>query len=299
MQLTTTRQAFAFLLFPTIVISAFAQSKTETKKITLQKSQLVITPENGAYQVFESPKGDAICFSDEKMNSVYIKKINSTAKPTLAFAGNGCGYFPTWTNNGNSILMKNKKGKEFGFTTETVEYNVLSKRSIAKPDVLFAAIPSYAAGTSTENTLVYINSKLQLIKKDASGRETVLESDQDCYQPILSPDKKSVAVHIGSDVWIYDLANKKHPINCGQLLANSWSPDSKYLLGHIDESTNGHDISNSELYLIDTKSNSKIKLTSTKDLYEINPSWSLDGKRIYFIDSNSGNIFVSNITIIR
>lgn len=290
------------LLLATIV-SNFNMLEAQTNELSceLKNTITILSSKDGVQYVFESPIGNYLCYSSKDLNKVYLKKLGSKkTKNILVFSGSNCGYFPSWSEKGNRIYMRNKVKENKQRTVQTIVYNISTQKvsessSIVPQSINGALINDEKIG---EHDYVYIDDKLQLIRYNSTFKQNqILEKDKNCYQPIISPDKKKVAVHIGADVWIYDIEGKNTPINFGLGLVTSWSPNSNYLLGFIDESIDGHDISNSDLYLYNIQSATKLKITNTKNIFEMNPSWSINGKHIYYIDSNTNNILKSDIII--
>lgn len=271
----------------------FSQNSVE-KKYVLSGSKTVPNIKGSMSCVFESPNRKYICFSDESMGQVFIKKTTAKGLPKSIFSSPGCGYFPTWTSNSKSILMKSKTKD---FKNEAVEYVLGSNKIVKRPDLDFRAIQSLGSQLDTD-PVIYVNDKLQLIKTGRKSKEiVVLEGTKVCYQPVLSPDKQKVAIHIGNEIWVYDISQKEKPQKIGNGLVTSWSMDSKFLAGFVDVSKDGHSISNSELYLYDVVNKTTHQLTNTEGVIEMNPSFSHDGKSIYYINSKDGSILISQLKI--
>ncbi|MGB3948374.1 MAG: hypothetical protein WBM13_10330, partial [Bacteroidia bacterium] len=226
------------------------------------------------------------------VSQVYLLKKGSKAKPKLIFSSPGCGYFPTWSDNSKSIFMKSKTKTGNEIKNEAVEYVLNSNKIVKRNDLDFRAIQSYSDAKSA-SSIVYINEKLQLVKANKQTNEITVLENKACYQPIVSPDKNKVAVHIGNEIWVYDLTQQLAPQKIGSGLVTSWSVDSELLLGFVDMSNDGHEISNSELYIYDVRNQSTHQLTDTKDVIEVNPTFSTDGNKIYYINYTDGSIIVS------
>lgn len=287
------------LIYLTLFLSGhFCLSQDGSKKkYYLSDNKIVPSINIKVSYVFESPDEKHICFSDENLSQVYIKETATKANPKLIFSSPGCGYFPTWTENSKSILMKSKTKSGNDIRNETVEYVLNGNKILKRTDIDYRAIQSYTNAKSDADPIIYINEKLQLIKRDEKSKEITVLEDKACYQPVLSPDKKKVAVHIGNEIWVYDITKKDKPQKVGNGLITSWSIDSKFLLGFVDISKDGHEISNSELYLYDIRNQTTYQLTNTKDVIEINPTFSRNGKKIYYINSKDGSIIISQFKI--
>lgn len=286
------------IIYITLFLSGnfcFSQNLAE-KKYYLSDTKVLSNIKPPASYVFESPDGKYICFSDENQGQLFIKKNTTNGLPKLFFSSNGCGYFPAWSSDSKSLFMKSKmqSGKEI--KNETKQYVIKTNKIVKREDIDFRTIQSFNNIKSNTDPLVYINEKLQLIKTDrTSNINTVLEGNKICYQPVLSPNRQKVAVHIGNEIWVYDMNIKEKPRKIGNGLVTSWSLDSKILAGFIDVSEDGHQISNSELYLYDIQNQKTMQLTNTEDVIEMNPSFSQDGKKIYYINSKNGTIIISEL----
>ena len=285
------------IIYITLFLSGnlcFSQNKV-AKKYYLADSKTVPHIKSSVFNVLESPDKKSLCFSDESLSKVYLIKLTAGALPTLIYTSSGCGYFPAWTADSKSILMKSK-AKDY--KNEVVEYVLSSNKIVKRPDLDFRAIQSYDNAKAAADPVIYINEKLQLIKTDKKSKLiVVLEAGKVCYQPILSPDKQKVAVHIGNEIWVYNINKEEKPRKIGNGLVTSWSIDSKFLLGFIDVSKDGHEISNSELYLFDVLTKNRHQLTDTEDAIEMNPTFSRDGKSIYYTNSKNGSIIISQLKI--
>jgi len=284
------------IIYVTLFLSGhfcFSQNSVE-KKYVLSGSKTVPNIKGSMSYVFESPDKKYICFADESMSQVFIKKTTAKGLPKSIFSSPGCGYFPTWTSKSKSILMKSKSKD---FKNEAVEYVLSSNKIVNRPDLDFRAIQSLNSQLDTD-PVIYVNEKLQLIKTGRKSKEIlVLEGNKVCYQPVLSPDKQKVAIHVGNEIWVYSVDQKEKPQKIGTGLVTSWSMDSKFLAGFVDVSKDGHEISNSELYLYDVVNKTTHQLTNTEGVIEMNPSFSHDGKSIYYINSMDGSIMISQLKI--
>lgn len=270
--------------------SITAQSKSQTIALdntTLKQIQTFVSP-----QVFlESPDGKLAFYTDGKHNSIYVKKLGNNTKDKLVYTGNNCGYFASWASDSKHLYMRNKYKEGREYSVQSLQYTFATNQTKERPDIIPQSIIGNYMTESDFKKPVYINNQLQLAKQDVSKKEIILEKNQQCYQPILSPNKKLVAVHIGSQIWIYDVANVNKPYVLGEGLARSWSADSKYLIGHLDTSIDGHQMTGSELYVFDVATKKKMQLTNTKGVYETNPTFTADGTGIYYIDAKTEKAF--------
>ena len=136
--------------------------------------------------------------------------------------------------------------------------------------------------------------KIEAINLNTSKSWVVTNDEGQFYNAILSHDGKKVAVHNGPNISVYNIDGSGIISKLGVGIATSWSKNDNYLLGFMDESSDGHEISNSDLYMFDvTKSTSK-KITQTKDSFESDPSF-FGTNMIIYADEKTGQIFTSQI----
>jgi hypothetical protein len=101
-------------------------------------------------------------------------------------------------------------------------------------------------------------------------------------------------VHKGSDVYIYPLEGSSEGIKIGTGLVTSWSSDSKNLIGFIDESEDGHSVSNAELLWFNIENKTVKKISFTEVFLEMYPSF-IDSKTILFSEDKTGGIYIANL----
>ncbi len=110
------------------------------------------------------------------------------------------------------------------------------------------------------------------------------------FNPVWSPDGKKVAYQ-GLNGWlrVYDL-NTKTTYSFGNITTgkSSWAPDSEYLIFHLNQILEGRKFINSDLFLAKFDGSKIVQLTDTKDRFEMDPSFSKDGKKIVFGNYVSG-----------
>ncbi|MEO0189804.1 MAG: T9SS type A sorting domain-containing protein [candidate division WOR-3 bacterium] len=100
-----------------------------------------------------------------------------------------------------------------------------------------------------------------------------------CYTQ-WSPDSRFIAYStLGGFIKVYDrIENRTYDIDEGKSF--NWSPDSRYLI-YYKTYTDGHKLTNSELFMSNYDGSTKNQLTNTPDIYEMDPSF-VDSKNIIY-----------------
>ncbi|HRB71793.1 MAG TPA: hypothetical protein PK776_08085 [Flavobacterium sp.] len=241
-----------------------------------------------------SPDGTHALLTGEHFKGIYLLDLaKNTVQKISDKDGSGYGY--TWDRNNSTFYFKEKGDKEFFSQSRVYAYDVATQRRELKDDINHTFLPSYQ-GKETP-VVVYTNlMTLKIEAKDLATEKTwVITNDEgQFYNAILSNDGKKVAVHNGADIFVYDLNGKNKPVKVGTGIATGWSADDQFLLGFLDESEDGHSVSNSELYLFDTKAFKPRKITNTEVFAEMFPSF-YGKNKVLFTDDKTGRIFTSEL----
>jgi hypothetical protein len=173
-----------------------------------------------------------------------------------------------------------------------------NKAGYQKRDEVRIVDDTFLKSARIADTLVYINPKdklIYLVCKQTGLLKAINTEGRLYYNPVLSTNKKMVVVHYKSDMYLLSTTNKDFSKKIGFGIASSWSPDDKYIFFFRDRSDDGHLISNSDLYAYSVSDEKIIKLTNTKDYFEMWPDISSDGKHIVFSDEKTGKIYTAEI----
>lgn len=241
-----------------------------------------------------SPDGKYALLTQEHNHGVFLLNIHTQEVTPISTIG-GIGYGYTWNLDSQTFYFKEKGEKEYFSNSRVKSYSIKDK--IAKEtDLNHNLLPSF---NGKNEIVVHTNPfTLQIEATNLKTQKTwaVTNDEGQYYNAILSHDGKKVAVHKGADIWVYNVDGSDKGKLIGQGIATSWSTDDKYLIGFLDESLDGHSISNSEILLFDVENGKTKKLTSTEDQFEMFPS--LFGEnQIIFSDEKSGKIYVSTLKL--
>lgn len=245
-----------------------------------------------------APNGKLALVTTDHANGVFLLNLQ-TQKLQKISDKEGSGYGYSWNKNSQEFYFKQKNKGDFYADSKTYSYNLESQKVTELQEINHNFLPSFSGFDKADasNVVVYIDTKtLKLYAKDlVSQRDWVITQDEgQFYNPVLSHNAKRVAVHNGPNVFIYDVAGKEKGINLGMGIATAWSPSDTYLIGFLDESADGHNISNSEILMFSPDQKTPRKITDTKDFSEMFPSF-VNENTIMFSDDKTGRLFTIEI----
>ncbi|ESU26511.1 hypothetical protein FLJC2902T_24820 [Flavobacterium limnosediminis JC2902] len=274
----------------TLIVSTVMQAQ----KLEQPKQLLV---EGSFCNPVVSPDGKYALLTKEHSQGVYLLDVKASKVRQISDKA-GSGYAYSWNQNSTTFYFRTKNKADYHSYAKVASYDVKArtqkKQNSASPNWL----PSFK-GFEESTIVVYTNlTTLKIEAKDLKTQKSwVITNDEgQFYNALLSNDGKKIAVHKGADIYIYAIDGKSKGIKIGTGIATSWSKNDKYLIGFMDESKDGHTVSNSDLFLFDVASLKKIQLTSTEDRIEMFPCFYGDNK-IMFSDDKTGKIYVSKLKI--
>jgi DNA-binding beta-propeller fold protein YncE len=245
-----------------------------------------------------SPDGNFALVTGHHFKGAYVLNLK-TNEITQISDKEGSGYGYSWDNNNEMVYFKQKEVKEFFSDSKVYSYSLKDKKATLRTDIDINMLSSYhgAAKNAASQIVVYTNmTTLKIEAKDLiSKRSWVITSEEgQYYNALLSPDGKKVVVHKGSDIYVYDINGNGKGQKVGTGIATSWSADNQHLLGFLDTSEDGHNVTNSELYLFDIKTLQSKKVTNTEVLLEMFPSF-ISKNKVLFTDDKTGAIYTANL----
>ncbi|MEO0160641.1 MAG: hypothetical protein ABIL74_00005, partial [candidate division WOR-3 bacterium] len=135
--------------------------------------------------------------------------------------------------------------------------------------------------------------QLWLLNLNDNSRICITDNEYGYCYPQWSPDSRFIAYStLGGFIKIYDrIENRTYDIDEGK--GFKWSPDSRYLI-YYKTYTDGHKLTNSELFMSNYDGSTKNQLTNTPDICEMDPSF-IDSKRIIYHTFNQQEIIKAEI----
>lgn len=263
-------------------------AKKDHKSCTYASPIKPIVPDNvkkiiqGEFtQPLFNPQGEGVVYTNAKGNALYYQKsINHT--PAILLEESGVGNNIGWSKNGELIFYKVK----------TEDYKILIKSINVNTKEIneYQNFPKHIElrSISISDTIYYLNEQTLAVEAKCKDKVWPITTEQGNYYKILiSPDNKYIAVHRSADVLLFS-TDGQFVRNFGRGIATSWSPNSKYLIGFMDESSDGHSITGSELLMFDITKGTKSQITSTANAFEMWPVFKSDNEIIYTDILNRG-----------
>lgn len=277
------RKISHYLLIILFGTAGFSQKLYETKK--MEFNDFYTSP-------IASPNGEFALVTGQQFMGIYLLELKTKKiTPISITEANGYGY--SWAADNETFFYKVKPLNGYVMDSEVFSYNIKNKKK-EKIAIDHNYLPSYQG---ENKVVVYTNIRtLQIEAIDLNTMKSwiVTNNDGKFYSATLSHDGKKVAVHEGSELFVYNIDGSGMIAKLGPGIATSWSYDDSYLLGYLSESKDGHVISNSDLYLFDVKNERSTKITDTKDVIESNVSF-LSADQIIYADEKTGDIIISKI----
>ena len=245
-----------------------------------------------------SPDGKFTLVTGHHFKGAYVLNLETNEIIQISDK-EGSGYGYSWDYNNEMVYFKQKEVKEYFSDSKVYSYSLKMKTTTLLPEIDINMLSSYHGKekNSESQIVVYTNmTTLKIEAKDLISKKSwvITSEDGQYYNALLSPDGKKVAVHNGSDIYIYDINGTGKGQKIGTGIATSWSADNQHLLGFLDTSEDGHNVTNSELYLFDIKTLKSKKVTNTEVLLEMFPSF-IGKDKVLFTDDKTGAIYTANL----
>ena len=227
----------------------------------------------GEYQApVWSPDGEKLLFTGHHNDALFVLDLKGNAVQKVK-EGAGIGYLANWSEDGQSVIYRTQADGHSYSDLKVKSLDLVSKKerelTNIHPDDLKQARTTN--GRAAPGVIVYINPETLKLeaKRGMNGKSWVVTPEEgQYYHPIVSPDEQSVVVHEGAHMYVYPLDGSGQRKDLGVGLATSWKPDNSEVLTFEDHSSDGHHITESELFLIDVRDQRKAQLTRSSDLIE-------------------------------
>ncbi|MBV9301938.1 MAG: PD40 domain-containing protein, partial [Acidobacteriaceae bacterium] len=288
---------------------AFSEWNADTqeasiKLLTLQdrRTHFLTSPPTGSHdrRPAFSPDGDNLAFirswGPTSVEELFVISTAGGEPKQLTFDRKLIYGPPTWTSDGHEILFSSTRGGLTAIWRMSVTGRVVQRVSGVGPVARYPSLSSSGRELAYEHVDEQQNLwRLEL--KDAAharGPASVLVPSAKAQNllPQFSLDGRKIAfqsMRSGySELWICD-ADGSNLVQVTQLegYAGSphWSPDDRFLA--FDYRPREH----SEIYIVETASGRSHAVTAFPGADNVVPSWSRDGKWIYFASKREGKVY--------
>ncbi len=262
--------------------------KTHSKNLQLLVSMLLclhvgasnqnsLHIEGNYFKPVVSPNLEYILLSGDPGEGLFLyststqefKKISDNEASTYGYS---------WDLNGQQFYYLEKPEDANMSESVVMTYSLAEgKASPSQLDIPCTYLPSFSGvdEQSADQLVVYTDlDDLQIYSINLITRENnniTLDPESQFYEAVLSHDQSKIAVHRDADIMIFTLDGSEKPYVIGQGIATQWSADDRYILGFMDESVDGHELSGSEIYLYDTQTREAHQMTDTEEKAEMYP----------------------------
>lgn len=268
-----------------------------------------------------SPDGNYLAYTKAGYNGIFIYDINNksffqlTDEPSAGFAFK-------WSSDSKHILTRTSRYENLRrynsvkvFNVVTGEPNQLSAESANMP-----YLPEWLPGNNlvllpgqesvdyfetgigsnySENEkpiVVYSFYDRIVVRNISKSSETTLQplNNQQYLNVTLSPDRSKIVFEVyGGNMFVMN-EDGSQLTDLGIGYNPKWTFDSKQIVFMITED-DGHNFTFSDIYLINSDGSNKRNITNTKDVIELNPSISPDGRTLAYESYTDGAIYLMNL----
>ena len=235
------------------------------------------------YEMAAVSKNGRMVYLSNKINNkdhVFLKDLRSS-KPAIAIAEGG---MPKIAPNGGQVVFEEAENILVVYDVATGAKQQISSK------IKLPGIQTASWSTTEKNTIyfaagVFPNLGIYKFSLDNNKLDTIVNTPALRYGCVQSPDGKKIAyryakgtsaANMRKGIAVMDLATKEENLITSIGEYCNWSPDSRQLAFHWTDS------SVFAIYIVNADGTGLKKLTAVKDGSSEMPSWSPDGKSIYF-----------------
>lgn len=250
-------------------------------------TRITTSPEQilGHYEPAFSPDGRTIAFRESlshgvdqlsllDLSSGRINRLTTGANPIFGH---------TWTPDGNALIFARQRSL-WRISASGGEPRRLTDGTVTARHPRVARVGNRLVFASPRQTI-----RVWRMPLPAGGPELVLSSTLTDVSPDISPDGRRIAFRsnrTGTDeIWVAGIhgANPRRLTQFGRTLTGCprWSPDGHFLA--LDSRTGD----NSDIFILNVD-NGKLRRFTSENYDEVVPSWSRDGRTIYYSANTKG-----------
>ena len=247
-----------------------------------------------------SPDGKRLAFIRSTIagvsNDIYVMSISGGNPKRLTFDHRPIMGSPAWTADGREIIFSSDRGAATGL------WRISSTGCIPTPvagpvgEAVWPSIPTNGKHTLVYQQGVFKSNIWRLDLRDPGRHERppvpIVSEKGDKMRPELSPDGKKIAFESNRlgfwDLWTCEIGKG----DCDQITSlhgtagrARWSPDGRYIAFEF------HPNEHSEIYIVELPGGVPHLLPTIPGADNLSPSWSRDGKWLYFASKRGTEAF--------
>ncbi|NLX23564.1 MAG: hypothetical protein GXY55_18080 [Phycisphaerae bacterium] len=217
--------------------------------------------------------------------SIKVLSLDGTPAATITESTGDIG-FPSWVNESSLSFAAGGQACIFGLDGKVIKRGLKTNANIL-------AWASNMARVILADRVE--NDRVVIVADNGDRKYLTDESEGRFYEPIVSPRGDQVLVHslLDDHLHVINLVDGKRR-DLGVGLGGRWAPESKRIACYVAKD-DGHDITESDIYMIDLSDGSRVRITDTPNYQEMHPSWSPDGRSIVCGCVKTGSIFVHKV----
>lgn len=243
---------------------------------------------NGSYsKPLANNVNSRLALSSTDGNQLFIHTEITGKTSTLISKTQNVGNNFAWSKDGSSIIYK-EKTKDYKTKIVSLNTETLIRKELVN-------LPKHTAlkALKISDTIYFLDQKSLAVKAKFQNKEWNISTEKGNYYNLeVSPNNKYIIAHKGSFIYLFTTSGtfiKK----LGKGIATGWHEDSQNIVGFLDASIDGHQITGSELYLFHIKKE-PVQLTNTKDKIETWPSFK-NNTEVMFREEKKNGVFSTNI----
>jgi Tol biopolymer transport system component len=247
-----------------------------------------------------SPDGKRLAFIRSTIagvsNDIYVMPTSGGDPKRLTFDRRPIMGSPAWTADSREIVFSSDRGVAIGLWRVSATGCVPVPVAGPVGEAVWPSIPTNGKHTLVYEQGVFKSNIWRLDLRDQTHHDraplTIVSEKGDKMRPELSPDGKRVAFESNRlgfwDLWTCDIEKG----DCNQITSlhgtagrARWSPDGRYIAFEF------HPNEHSEIYIVEVAGGVPHLMPTVPGADNLSPSWSRDGKWLYFASKRGTEAF--------
>jgi len=310
-------------VFGVIIVLLLSRIEISRAQIRVAAKPKRLTPSGREFmQPVWSAAGDWIALTSSGYNGIWLVKPDGAGLKQLT-ADLAVGYKMKWSPDGKMLVGRAAKYENRRRYNAIKVYEATTKREFLLSDfrTLMPGLPQWTDGS--QQVALFSNRGLEFFQvadhaigkpRETSTRALVFANEQglillpagaktqQLLQPVqgevvnaaLSPDGGKIVFESLNGRLYVCKSDGSALLDLGRGERPQWSPDGSKIAFMIS-SDDGHRLLGADLYVIRADGSGKTNLTNSQALFEMNCTWSPDGKRLAYDERNSRAVWVMEL----